>query len=620
MLKKIREKDLFSKIILCLTFISLILIILNAIKVYRYKVRISTYNIVILGDNPMTVYQEDEYIETGFIAYNYQNKEKNELVKITNNVNTNVIGKYEVVYEINNFFKKNKVVREVNVIENPLKYVKFILKGDSVINIDRNTKYQELGFNVISDKGDFTKNVSIVNNVDTNKVGMYDVIYTLKIGNKEKTIKRMVNVVGDKYTINLDNKEWTNHDVKIMIENNLKDFDYFINPNNIKVTDEYFEFVVDKNDTYTFHIVDKRGIDEIINVNVTNIDKEAPIGVCNGLISGNKTTYQIKVSDDSGIEKYNHDNVDYTIDSFVINKIQEESSVKVYDKAGNIADIACISDYEYLGPTTDNYKYKYESSTLKYWIENAGTNYKTTHIWVKDSYNQMKVAIPSKIGSLYTAKTIINGEIKNKGYEEKGMVAINASAIVGGGFGSEFLNLKPSWVGTAEIPLVLNDGKIIRDSTNQETPNVPYLTYGIKKNGYLDYYRFGKGKEIEYNTKIKERIISDGIKYTYGFSPVLVWNNEIKSTRQDKNIRQAICQIDRNNFIIVTNTNSTNNREAGFSLKSLADYMKKQKCKYGFNLDGGGSVNLYYKGNNKNIYNVKTSTRGLVDVLYFVEK
>ena len=64
MLKKIREKDLFSKIILCLTYISLILIILNAIKVYRYKVRISTYNIVILGDNPMTVYQEDEYIES----------------------------------------------------------------------------------------------------------------------------------------------------------------------------------------------------------------------------------------------------------------------------------------------------------------------------------------------------------------------------------------------------------------------------------------------------------------------------------------------------------------------------------------------------------------------------
>ena len=617
---EVRKKEIIYKIIIVLAIISFVLVILNLIKLYRYKVKTSTYNIVILGDNPMTVYQDDQYIETGFKAYDYQNEEKNELVRITNNVDNKKIGKYEVIYEISNFYKKNKVVREVNVIENPLEYVNFSLKGDSIINIDRNGKYEELGYSVVSDKGDFTKNVSIVNNVDVTKVGMYEVLYTLKIGNKEKTIKRIVNVIGDKYSISLDNDEWTNQDVRIIIKNNLKDFKYFTNPNNVIVYDEYFEFMVNKNDKYEFHLIDKNGIDELITIHITNIDKDAPVGKCNAFVSGNKTTYKIIANDISGVIKYSHNNVNYEINNFVINEVEDTGKVSVYDKAGNIADLSCVSQYEYIAPTTKNYKYKYESETLKYWIENAGTNYKTTHIWVKDAYNQMKVAIPAKIGSLYTAKTILNSEIKNKDYGNKGIVAINASGIVGGGFGKVYANLKPSWTGTAAIPLVINDGKIIRDSTEQELPNITYLTYGMKKDGYLAYYKYGKGNDTEYNKKIKEKIISDGIKYTYGFSPVLVWNGEVKSTVQEKNIRQGLCQINRNNFVIVTNTNSTNNRSVGFDLKSLANYMVKLNCKYGINLDGGGSVNLYYKGSKNTIYSVKTSNRGLVDVLYFIEK
>ena len=48
--------------------------------------------------------------------------------------------------------------------------------------------------------------------------------------------------------------------------------------------------------------------------------------------------------------------------------------------------------------------------------------------------------------------------------------------------------------------------------------------------------------------------------------------------------------------------------------------MVKMNCKIGFNLDGGGSVNFYYKGSDSRIYSIKNSNRGLVDLLYFVEK
>lgn len=617
MINKIKEMDILSKIILCLLIISFMSIVLNVIKIYRWKVKTSTYNIVLLGDNPMIVYQEDKYVESGFVAKNYLKQNKNSLVKITNDVNTNVIGKYEVVYEINNFFKKNIVKRIVNVVENPLEDVKFTLKGNSIIEINRNDKYKELGYNVVSDKGDFTKNVSILNNVDTSKVGVYEVIYTLKIGNKEKSIKRVVNVVGDKYSFSLDNTEWTNKDVKIKIESHLKDFDYFINPNEIKVKNESFKFTVDKNGIYEFHLVDKFGIDEVINVEVKNIDKDKSVGTCNSFISQNKTTYSINIKDASGIKTITHNDIEYENNTFVIDEIEDIGMVSVTDNAGNVSDFDCIVEYEYISPNNSKYAYKYESNTLKYWIEKSD-NYATTHIWVKDAYNQMKVGIPPKLGSLYTVRAIMNNEIKNNGYENKGMVAINASGIVGGGFGTTYTNMKPSWVGTTAIPLVIVNNEIIRDSTNQEMPNVYYITYGMKKDGYLGYYKYGSGTDIEYNLKIKEMILEDGIKNTFAFYPILVWDSKAKSTNKTNDIRQGICQIDRNNFIIVTDTTFVRNK--GFNFKDLADYMIKLNCKIGFNLDGGGSVNHYYKGNNKTIYSVKSSSRGLVDILYFVEK
>ena len=619
-MKKFKDYDVLSKIIIILLIFDLLSIGLNVVKRYRRKVTQSTYKIVLKGDNPLIVYQEDNYVEPGYSAYNYRNQDKKSLVKVNGDIDTSTIGNYELTYVVSNFFKKNQVTRKIKVVENPLKDVDFKLKGDSIINLERNSKYKELGFSALSKNADFSKNVTINNKLDTSKVGTHEIIYTLKIGNKEKSIKRLVNVKGDKYGVNLSTNEITNKDVTINVDNYLKDFKFFINPNNVIVEEENLSFDVDKNGIYEFRILDLNDVVEVIRVQVSNIDKTPPVGICNSFISQNKTTYNIEANDENGVLKYTHNNVEYQNNSFVIDKIEDVGTVTVYDKALNKADIPCTVEYEYIAPKNNSYQYQYRSSTLKYWIENANQYYKTTHIWVKDAYNQMKLAVPNKKGSLQTAKTIINNEIKNKGYSKKGMVAINASGIVGGGFGEKYLNQKPSWVGTTAIPLVIVDGKIIRDSTSQVTPGVSYATYGLKKDGYLGYYKYGKGDDIEYNKGVAAKIIEDGIKNTFAFSPVLVVDKTVKATLTEKNTRLGLCQIDRNNFIIITNTNGTNNRSKGFSHKSLAEYMVKLNCKIGFNLDGGGSVNYYYKDNTSTLHSIKSSTRGLVDVLYFVEK
>ena len=48
--------------------------------------------------------------------------------------------------------------------------------------------------------------------------------------------------------------------------------------------------------------------------------------------------------------------------------------------------------------------------------------------------------------------------------------------------------------------------------------------------------------------------------------------------------------------------------------------MVKSDCKYGVNLDGGGSLSLYYKTSSSPLKTIKSSNRKIADILYFVEQ
>ena len=272
----------------------------------------------------------------------------------------------------------------------------------------------------------------------------------------------------------------------------------------------------------------------------------------------------------------------------------------------------------------------YESSTLKYWIVRPASNYIVTHIWVKDAYNQMKVAIttPKEAGKEYPRNlqqpdVIMKNEITNKGYSNKALVAVNGSGMIKNT--NNFCASCPKeWYGTSILPLQINEGRIIRDST--ESVDVQYVknkfVYMLGKNSILTYKKFST--DLEKNKTVKKTIIeSIQPKYTFGFGPILVENGEIKSgLATDKNMRQSICQIDKNNFIFITTTVPTTNRGAGLSLYQLAELMKKYGCQTGFNLDGGGSTAYHYKTNVSTLKRISTGYdgRGSSDMVYFVEQ
>lgn len=76
--------------------------------------------------------------------------------------------------------------------------------------------------------------------------------------------------------------------------------------------------------------------------------------------------------------------------------------------------------------------------------------------------------------------------------------------------------------------------------------------------------------------------------------------------------RQAICQVNANNFILITGSNL--NRD------DLINIMLDLKCQTGTNLDGGGSIALLFKDKNSNeIETVIGNQRALTEVGYFIE-
>ncbi len=366
------------------------------------------------------------------------------------------------------------------------------------------------------------------------------------------------------------------------------------------------------------------------------VDTAKPtINYCKASVSsGYKTTYEISASDLSGISKYVHDGKEYTSNTFSVIKDSENDTVRVYDIAGNYSEILC--EYSPI-MKTNTAIINYDSDTLKYWIEKPNDNYRITHIWVKNAYNQLKTATTSKIGTLEKAETILTKEISAKGYSNKGMVAMNASGfIMSTATNDDYWNYNgyKNEKFSSRAPLIIVNGSVIRNFTNYELPPSLYPLYGLKSNGYLASYGFKGGSEyIENNKKVAQNVINDGVKYTFSFSPKLVGNYEnltvdkTTSSYTNNNVRQALCQIDRNNFVIVSNypmVSDTNaltgkDRSNGFSLKALANLMVQLNCRTAYNLDGGGSLNLFYKTNNTKVNSVRSGNRLIFDILYFVE-
>ena len=132
--------------------------------------------LVLSGDDIVNIYKGTSYIETGYMAYNSDNEDLNNMVVVESTLNANKIGEYEILYKLGDIVK----VRKINVVEKPDNYTRIGLKmvNDKVdVSLKVGQTYNEPGYEV-SNKN-LNDKVRIIGNVDTSTKGSYTLIYSV---------------------------------------------------------------------------------------------------------------------------------------------------------------------------------------------------------------------------------------------------------------------------------------------------------------------------------------------------------------------------------------------------------------------------------------------------------
>ena len=169
----------------------IIILIIIFIVILAFFVCIKPY-INLRGNENITINVNDKYVDMGADAYNIFNN-KRYIVNVENNVNYKKVGKYKVVYSTKFLIFNIKKSRIVNVVDNIAP--KIDLNGINEIYIFLGDKYEEVGYTV-QDNYDTKVKVSVINNVNTLKIGTYNVDYIAIDSSKNKSVvSRKVNVI-----------------------------------------------------------------------------------------------------------------------------------------------------------------------------------------------------------------------------------------------------------------------------------------------------------------------------------------------------------------------------------------------------------------------------------------
>ncbi len=200
--------------------------------------------------------------------------------------------------------------------------------------------------------------------------------------------------------------------------------------------------------------------------------------------------------------------------------------------------------------------------------------------------------------ALHTA--FASGQITGRHYTSAIAESVGATFAVNGDF-----------CGFRNHGIIIREGKLHRSTTSDWD-----LCY-IDKNGDLN--------TVMCNNTNANTLMSEGVLQSWCFGPTLVKDYEIPASfntpglsQRAREPRVAIGQIDTLHYIIlVVDAVRTNNTTiGGMTFADLAKEFQNLGCKTAYNLDGGGSTTLYYKGQ---VINTPCGSgeRKVSDIIYF---
>ena len=173
------------------------------------------------------------------------------------------------------------------------------------------------------------------------------------------------------------------------------------------------------------------------------------------------------------------------------------------------------------------------------------------------------------------------------------------------------LAINGDYYGARQSGYVIRNGKLYRDTSGNRDALV------IQKNGEFKFVS-------ESETSASE-LLQDGALQVFSFGPVLLNNGEISVGENDEvgmamasNPRTAIGYLGNNHYVFVVSDGRTS-ESAGLSLYELASFMKDLGVKDAYNLDGGGSSTMVFKGeiiNNPTTSGRSGEERAVSDIVY----
>lgn len=180
----------FCLIIIFLIIIDMIILSYNYFFVYHVK---------LIGQNPYIVNYKDQFVDPG-IEVKYRGKIFNDY-KVDGNVNTNTIGEYKIKYTIGNKIKERLII--VKDVKGPN-----IELNQKSITINYKEEFKDPGYKAIDNyDGDLTDKVVVNNNIENNKLGEYEVTYSVRdsFNNESKAIRKVKVVDNEKPVIKFKN-------------------------------------------------------------------------------------------------------------------------------------------------------------------------------------------------------------------------------------------------------------------------------------------------------------------------------------------------------------------------------------------------------------------------------
>lgn len=190
------KKFLNKKMILIFIGILSAMLLIASILLYFFLKQDVVFKLV--GEEEIVLNVYEQYNELGFVASDNKKDISSTVVVDMSKVNSNQLGTYEVTYTMKYEDKEIVLSRKVKVIDKEAPVI--TLNGEEKVVIQEGSVYQDLGCHVVDNFDEQVSNkIQIVDKVNTNVPGIYEVIFSVvdNSGNKSQKSRKVIVVKKD---------------------------------------------------------------------------------------------------------------------------------------------------------------------------------------------------------------------------------------------------------------------------------------------------------------------------------------------------------------------------------------------------------------------------------------